>query len=245
MQALATVPLRWIVSDFPGHANAPLEHRPAALGNTPDGQLQKVVRLWQCGSQFVSLTEHRSMSGSDICTRAITYLKPMVHDSAPAISMSPEDAPVLRPFTEGLLVSYVTDTDDHLTFIQQRHLEQEGVSVGQLHSMAISNLQALAEEKLVVREYGAVYVALMGGNFEASLLALDVMWNNWYAQLAQEGFVAVAPARDLLAFCDASSEQGLVELRQVVQRSIKCDHPLHPHMYRRIGTGWQQSPIPR
>ena len=83
----------------------------------------------------------------------------------------------------------------------------------------------------------------MGGNFEASLLTLDVMWSHWYAQLAREGFVAVAPARDLLAFCDASSVQGLVELRQVVERSWNCDHPLHPHVYRRTGTGWQQSTI--
>ncbi|MDB0572451.1 hypothetical protein LBW59_16950 [Ralstonia solanacearum] len=98
----------------------------------------------------------------------------------------------------------------------------------------------MAEEKLVVREYGAIYVALMGGNFEASLLALDVMWSHWYGQLAQGGFVAVAPARDLLAFCDASSAQGLMELQQVVQRSGNCDHQLHPYLYQRTGTRWQQ-----
>ena len=189
------------------------------------------------------LTKHCSMTGSDICTRAIAYLKPVVQESAPAISVSREDSPVLQPFTAGLIVSYVVDAGDQLTFIRQRHLEQEGVSADQLHSMAVSNLQALAEEKLVVREYGAIYVALMGGNFEASLLTLDVMWSHWYAQLAREGFVAVAPARDLLAFCDASSVQGLVELRQVVERSWNCDHPLHPHVYRRTGTGWQQSTI--
>ena len=164
----------------------------------------------------------------------------MVQDSAPAISLSREDSPVFQPFTEGLLVSYVVDAGSHFEYVQHRHLDQEGVLVEQLHSMAVSNLQALAEEKLVVREYGAIYVALMGGNFEASLLTLDVMWSHWYAQLAQEGFVAVAPARDLLAFCDSSSTQGLMELRQVVQRSGNCDHPLHPYMYQRTDDRWQQ-----
>ena len=92
------------------------------------------------------LTKHCSMTGSDICTRAIAYLKPVVQESAPAISVSREDSPVLQPFTAGLIVSYVVDAGDQLTFIRQRHLEQEGVSADQLHSMAVSNLQALAEK---------------------------------------------------------------------------------------------------
>ena len=176
----------------------------------------------------------------EICARAIAYLKPLMQDAAPAISLSREDSPVFQPFTDGLLVAYVADASDHLAFVQHRHLEQEGVSVDQLHAMAISNLQALAEEKLVVREYGSIYVALMGGNFEASLLALDVMWSEWYAHLAPRGFVAVAPARDLLAFCDSSSERGLVELRHVVERTGDCDHGLRSHLYRRTGTAWKQ-----
>ncbi|CAM2186195.1 DUF1444 family protein [Burkholderia latens] len=187
----------------------------------------------------------RSMNVTEggICARAIAYLKPMVQDSTPAISLSREDSPVLRPFSDDLLVSYVVDAADHLAFIQHRHLEHECVSVDQLHSIAVSNLQALAEEKLTVREYGSIYVALMGGNFEASLLTLDAMWNYWYAHVAPQGFVAVAPARDLLAFCDSSSAQGLVELRHVVERSGECDHRLPSHLYRRIAGDWKQLPI--
>ncbi|WP_124674148.1 hypothetical protein [Burkholderia cepacia] len=177
-----------------------------------------------------------------ICARAIAYLQPLVQDSMPAISLSGEDSPVLRPLSDDLLVSYVVDASDHLAFVQHRHLEQECVSADQLHSIAVSNLQTLAEEKLVVREYGSIYVALMGGNFEASLLTLDAMWNHWYAHVARQGFVAVAPARDLLAFCDSSSAQGLVELRQVVERSGDCDHRLLPHLYQRIAGAWKQLP---
>jgi uncharacterized protein YtpQ (UPF0354 family) len=178
-----------------------------------------------------------------ICARAIAYVKATVQDSMPAISLSREDSPVLRPLTDDLIVSYVADAVDHLAFVQHRHLEQEAVSVDQLHSMAASNLQALAEEKLVVREYGSIYVALMGGNFEASLLTLDAMWSRWYTHLAPQGFVAVAPARDVLAFCDSSSAQGLVELRQVVERCGDGYHQLRPHLYRRIGADWKQLQI--
>ncbi|WP_175957843.1 hypothetical protein [Burkholderia sp. BCC0405] len=196
-------------------------------------------------SSIFGLIEYRAMTVTEggICVRAIAYLKPMVQDLTPAISLSRGDSPVLRPLTDDLLVSYVADATDHLAFVQYRHLEQEGVSGDQLHLMAVSNLRALAEEKLAVREYGSIYVALMGGNFEASLLTLDAMWDYWYAHVAPQGFVAVAPARDLLAFCDSSSAQGLVELRHVVERSVDCDHRLSAHLYRRIGAEWKQLPV--
>ncbi|WP_342950145.1 hypothetical protein [Paraburkholderia ferrariae] len=221
--------------------------RAAITGRSTSRRESSTIRQgWFYGSSRIfGLIEYRSMTVTEggICARAIAYLKPVVQESTPAISLSREDSPVLRPFIDDLMVSYVADTADHLAFVQHRHLEQEGVSVDQLHSMAVSNLQALAEEKLAVREYGSIYVALMGGNFEASLLTLDAMWNDWYAHLAPQGFVAVAPARDLLAFCDSSSAQGLVELRHVVERSGDCDHRLLPHLYRRTGAEWKQLPF--
>lgn len=179
-------------------------------------------------------------STSSFCQQAIAYLKPAMRDEEPALSLSKADSPVLRSISEDLLVSYVVDAGDHLRFVQHRHLEQEGASTDELHDIAVSNLERLAEEKLTVREYGPIYVALIGGNFEASLLVVHAMWMHWYAHLVHDTFMVAAPARDVLAFCDASSADGVAELREVIRRVQGGDHRLPPDLYRRVGLEWHK-----
>lgn len=176
---------------------------------------------------------------NEIFSQAVPYLKPTVLDSEPAITLSRENSPVLQVVNEDLLVAYLVDSGDHFTYIQQRHLDEACVSVSQLHSIAVSNLKSLAEQKLVVREYGAVYAAFMGGNFEASLLLLDAMWDDWFSHVVRDSFMVAAPARDVLAFCDASSSEGVDELRQVIRRVENGDRLLQPHLYRREDNSWQ------
>ncbi|WP_175948145.1 DUF1444 family protein [Burkholderia pyrrocinia] len=172
------------------------------------------------------------------CSRAIAYLKPTTKDVGPTVSLPRPGSPVLQVINEDLLVAYLVDMGDHFEYVQHWHLEQEGMSADELHGVAVSNLQNLAEERLVVREYGPIHVALMGGNFEASLLLVHSMWSAWYAHLVKNTYMVAAPARDILAFCDASSTDGVAELRQVIQRVQNCDHRLHPHLYRRSGLEW-------
>lgn len=177
---------------------------------------------------------------SSFCNQAIAYLKPAMRDEKPALSLSKADSPVLRSISEDLLVAYVVDAGDHLRFVQHRHLEQEGMSTDELHNIAVTNLERLAQEKLTVREYGPIYVALLGGNFEASLLLVNAMWTHWYGHLVQDTFMVAAPARDVLAFCGASSTDGIAELREVVRRVQGGDHRLPPDLYRRVGLEWHK-----
>lgn len=179
-------------------------------------------------------------STSSFCQQAIAYLKPAMRNEEPAPSLLKADSPVLRSINEDLLVTYVVDAGDHLRLVQHRHVEQEGVSTDELHGIAVSNLERLAEEKLTVREYGPIYIALMGGNFEASLLVVHAMWMHWYAHLVQDTFMVAAPARDVLVFCDASSTDGIAELREVIRRVQGGDHRLSPDLYRRVGLEWHK-----
>ena len=73
----------------------------------------------------------------------------------------------------------------------------------------------------------------LGGNFEASLLLIDDLWDRQLAHLAPNDFVAAVPTRDVLAVCDANSEAGIDELRQIVLRAEGGDHPLATTLYRR------------
>jgi hypothetical protein len=78
-----------------------------------------------------------------------------------------------------------------------------------------------------------------GLNFEASLLLLDAMWDDWFSHIVRDSFMVAAPARDVVAFCDASSPEGVAELRQVIRRVENGDHLLQPHLYRREDKTWQ------
>jgi hypothetical protein len=66
------------------------------------------------------------------------------------------------------------------------------------------------------------------------------MWTHWYAHLVQDTFMVAAPARDVLAFCDASSTDGIAELREVIWRVQGGDHRLSPDLYRRVGLEWHK-----
>lgn len=174
------------------------------------------------------------------CESAIAYLKIVVpNDSKQAARLSREDSPVLRKLDHGLLVAYLVDQEGHFNYVQHRHMEKAGLNEDELHKAGLHNLSAMTQEKLKVKPYGNVFAVFLDGNFEASLLLLDWLWDTGVANTVTNGFVAAFPARDILAYCDASSAQGIVELRQIIARLPEnADHPLVRTLYKRRGKTW-------
>src|SRR5262245_49698568 len=176
------------------------------------------------------------MATGTLSSQAIAYLKPELppekptrktretrktRKSRPSVELSGGGAPVLRILGNGLLIAYVVDTGEQLTWVQHHHLAQEGCSEEELHATGIANLTRLASESLEVVQYPntEMFVCLMGGNFEASLILLDDLWDRAFRQCVSGDYVVAIPARDLLAFCDASSESGLTELKAAIERA--------------------------
>src|SRR5690349_17067984 len=110
--------------------------------------------------------------------KAIAYLKPAIRDdeTESAIKLSHEDSPVLKEFDDDLLVAYLVDTGNEFTYVQYRHLEAESVTESELHDLALQNLAELALDNLRIALYPDIYAVLMGGNFGASLILLDQLW---------------------------------------------------------------------
>ncbi|HEU4872421.1 MAG TPA: hypothetical protein VFT44_04915 [Pyrinomonadaceae bacterium] len=102
-----------------------------------------------------------------------------------------------------------------MSYVQQQDLEATGISENELHSSAVNNLRAIAEQKLQVKTCGSMYVALMDGNFEASLILLPDFWSAWYGHLSPQGFVTAFPARDLLAFGDPENPNVVSDVGNV------------------------------
>jgi hypothetical protein len=174
--------------------------------------------------------------------RAFAYLKAEPPDDGhPGLLPQGADEPILRPLAHGLHVAYVVDAGDRFQYVQRRDIEAAGLGEEQLHSLAVRNLAAFAERHAEVRPYGSIYVVLAGGNFEASVLLVDEFWTTWYTDLAPNGFIAAAPARDVLAFGDADSPAVLRELEAVIARlrAGPVDHPLTNRLLRRSVSGWE------
>jgi hypothetical protein len=96
----------------------------------------------------------------------------------------------------------------------------------------------LARARIRVAVHGNIYAVLLDDNFEASLILVNSLSEKGLAYLAPNEFVAAIPARDILAFCDADSVEGLAELRDLIARIKNGDHMLRPELFRRSQDGW-------
>jgi hypothetical protein len=181
-------------------------------------------------------------SSSEPWTRAIAYLKTKVpeDDPSPVITTSEADSPILRDLGNGLLVAYLVDEGNEFSYIQNRHIVGTGVTEAALHCVAVQNLASLADQRLRVQPYGHIFAVLMDGNFEASILLLDSLWDSAFREYVDGDYLAALPARDVLAFGDALSSLAVAELQAVIARleGSKADHVLSSCLYRRREGAW-------
>jgi uncharacterized protein YtpQ (UPF0354 family) len=166
-------------------------------------------------------------------------------EKAASVDLQAAGQPLLHDVGHGLLCVYLIDADEHWRYVQQGELaalkaHDAKVDVRGLHEFALINLARLASEKLRLMPLANSQGLLLDGQFEASLLLLDDLWDESLASYAPNGFVAAAPTRDVLAFCDSKSEQGILELRELAQRTYSSgQHRLSPALLERINGQWQ------
>lgn len=176
-------------------------------------------------------------------SRAIAYLKPCYpneDDDDKTLKLTLADSPVIKQFSPELIVTYVIDEGSHFAFVQNRDLAEEALSSAQLHEAGLRNLLALTSNgRLTVHPHGDIFAVIFGGNFEASLLLINELWNDSFRQFVKGQYLAALPNRDVLAFCDRSSSEGRKELLQVIDRlKDSQDHPLTKRLYTRVSDTW-------
>jgi uncharacterized protein YtpQ (UPF0354 family) len=179
------------------------------------------------------------------------YIKPALDsESGLTVTLSQCDSPIIRDLGNGLLVLYVVDAGESLEFVQNRHLSAAGIDADALHATAMDNLLRFIAERTRMQPQGNIFALFVDGNFEASLLLADPLWDESLAGYAPNGFVIAVPARDVLAFTDAGSAAGLEELRRVVSRVFPGgDHLITPDLYQRHSGRWvrfsaERNPVP-
>ena len=172
---------------------------------------------------------------------AIAYLKAEPDSqSGPGQVVAEDEFPAFFDLGNGLSVYYLLDLGDRFEYVQRKDLIAQGLTVEAVHEAAVSNLSALCRGQLQIAEYGDIHAVTVDGCFEASTLLLDRLWEDALKDTVSEGFLVAIPARDVLAYCDAGSSQGISELRAVVARTWPDgDHLLTQTLYKRTGHGWR------
>ena len=178
-------------------------------------------------------------SPRDIRKRVRPYIKAAVSDERddPALPISLSEMPVLRGLGNGLLVAYLVDCGDRLEYVKEGDLEKCGIDAETLHTEAMRNLEQLASE-MRLHPYGAICGLLLDGIFEATLLLADSLWESLRPRV-QSTFAVAVPARDMLAFCDSESAEGINELQAMVDRVWPAgDHLITRRLYVRMDGRW-------
>ncbi len=155
------------------------------------------------------------------CNQAIAYLKADLSGgkaSGNTQELADADAPVLKSIGNGLLVAFVVDEGDRLAFVQNRHLQQAQLTVDQLYQIGVQNLANKLDGQIRAQQHGPIVGVFLDGNFEASLILVSPLWDHMLAHLVQNGFAVALPSRDVLAFCDAKSKEGIASLNEMIAR---------------------------
>jgi uncharacterized protein YtpQ (UPF0354 family) len=170
----------------------------------------------------------------------VAYLKAtyLTDDAEPALELAPKDSPVFSDFLPGMAVAYLVDQGDSYSYVQYRHLWEDGLEPSELSRVGLENLAELASNSVEVRGYGDIYVVTMGGTFEAALLLVDAFWEDWYNEVASEPVLAAAPARDILAFGSAEYPAVRSALAGLARRLPEFDHPLSDTLLLRADGAW-------
>lgn len=110
---------------------------------------------------------------------------------------------------------------------------QPSTESGQLH------LDTFAEGRVRIQPHGEIFALFLDGNFEASLLLLDWLWEGPFREYASGGYVVAVPSRDVLAFTDIRNATGVEELAELIGRvHPQGGHTISKHLHRRIGREW-------
>jgi uncharacterized protein YtpQ (UPF0354 family) len=184
------------------------------------------------------------MDEQDLCGRAIARLVARGGDGRPALWLPAPEAPVLTMIgSSGLLVGYVVDRGSYFLHVQRRHLVAERMSESDLHRRALVNLGMLLKDGTAeVYPCADCFLVVFDGNWEASLLLVDDLWDRQLVHLAPNGFVAAVPNMNILAFCDAKTPDGPLQLHRIIQ-SGAGDHPISTILYYRDPTLREWRPL--
>ncbi|MEY8350793.1 DUF1444 domain-containing protein [Bacillus cereus] len=158
------------------------------------------------------------------CKEAVAYLKPIVKEdlAEECFTLSEESSFVHTFFNEDLILTFLVEDhqNDSFQYVQNRHISGEGLDEKQLLEIGIDNLYKLADAK-ELRFHTLTegcFALILDGNFEASLIVLDDLWDYSLKEFVSNGYAVAIPARDILVFCDCNARNGIEKMKSIIEK---------------------------
>jgi hypothetical protein len=161
----------------------------------------------------------------------------------PGVDMAEADLPVMRATHGHFAVCYMIDEGSHYAYANHGQVKAAGMTLEELHRLAVGNLAALVDAKpgLKMHPQPGFQGLTLDGQFEASLMLVDALWDRALAPQAPNGAVVTIPSRDVCAFCDAKSAEGVKQLRAVAARvGAGGSHVLTDKLFVRADGKWRE-----
>ena len=125
---------------------------------------------------------------------------------------------VWEEFCPGLILVYAEDSPKNIRYLRPEDLETAKIERAELRKLASENLERLLP-KIELRGTNGLYMITAGGDYEASLLVLDSIWNGGEMEVKGDVVVAI-PTRDLLLVTGSADTKGIAEVREMVKQAI-------------------------
>jgi uncharacterized protein YtpQ (UPF0354 family) len=148
----------------------------------------------------------------------------------------------VRVACKSLAITYVVDNGKTLSYINPKQLRDSGLSADKLHATAIENLVGLTKDPqrgLAVLPQDGFFGVVLDSKSEASILLVDELWDGEFKSDTRNGVIVALPARDMLAFCDMRSADGVAALRALTERvAPQANKALTKQLYHRVDGNW-------
>ncbi|XVJ69523.1 MAG: DUF1444 family protein [Rhizobacter sp.] len=150
--------------------------------------------------------------------------------------------PVMWITEDGFAVFYLVDEGSHYQYLTREELRKSGMKSADLHRQSLRNLSALANADrpgLTLIPQIGFNGLVMGGEFESSLILVPELWDTMFASKTPTSPVVCIPSRDICAFCDAGSKDGVAQLKALAEKAFSSGkHPITDQIFVREDGRW-------
>lgn len=122
---------------------------------------------------------------------------------------------VFEDFNSELVILYAEDSPNSIRYLTPADLQEIGVRREELRKLSKENLYRILP-KVERRGGNGLYLVSAGGDYDASLLLLEPIWED--GQLKVLGDIVVAiPTRDLLLVTGSKDARGIEKVKEIVE----------------------------